>query len=348
MKRDSVRLGDLFSRHEALACGMSRYEIEWALKSGRWLRLRRGIYCLRETYDAADATGRHLLLSRAALRAHDDRHVLSHLSAALTHGLPAPLGDLGRPALTIDGRPASTDRQEDLIVQVAALRPHETSPWQEGRRTSAARTIADCLRHLTPLESVPLADAAVREGRTTVGEIAETLHWQQGWPYLVRGLAALRLVDGRRETWLESYSFVALYEEGIALPVPQVQIYDEWGAFVARADGLWVDQATVAEADGRAKYALAELEEVARVDSADLADARFEGHRRALIREKVREDAVRGTGLEVVRWGTHDVVHELAKLARTVRAAWRRGDPRRFTGSIVMPPPVGLLAVDSG
>jgi hypothetical protein len=338
MKRhDPAQLAEVFTRREALAAGLGRHEVEWALSSRRWLALRRGVYCRRDVYDAADVTKRHLMLSMAALAAHDSRHVLSHLSAALSFGWPAPLGDLGRPTLTIGRRQASTDRQDDLVVQVAGFRPHEVRLWREWRRTAPARTVADCLRHLTAAESVPLADAAIREGHTSLRAIEETLAWQKGWPYVMQGTAALNLVDGRRETWLESFSFVSLHGDGIALPVPQVEISDSTGAFVARVDGLWVDHATVAEADGRAKYALAELDVVAQADSVELVDARIEAHRRALVREKVREDRLRAEGLEVVRWGTHDIVHGRPQLVRTIRTAWSRGDPRRFTGSVLVP-----------
>ncbi len=340
--------GSIFTRRDAILAGWSRHQIEWALKSGRWLALRRGVYCPKERYDAADPTDRHLLLCRAALMAHDGRHVLSHLSAALSYRLPAPLGDLGRPSLTRGERLASTDRQDDLVVQAARLRGYETDAWQGFRRTTPARTVADCLRHLAAPDGVPIADAAIHAGLTTVRAISETLAAQEGWPYLARGQDALALVDGRRESWLESYSFVTLYRSGIALPVPQVEIYDSSGAFVGRVDGFWPDHATACEADGRTKYTIAELQAVAHAASDDLAEARVEARRRALSREKEREDRLRDTGLEVVRWGTADVVRRRARLLTRIHAAWDRGDPSRFSGSVVVPPHPVALAVESG
>jgi hypothetical protein len=195
---------------------------------------------------------------------------------------------------------------------------------------------------------VPIADAAIHAGLTTVRAISETLAAQQGWPYLGRGHDALVLLDGRRETWLESYSFVTLYRSGIALPVPQVEIYDSGGSFVGRVDGFWPDHATVCEADGQTKYDLAELKVVAQVASDDLAEARADARRRALSREKEREDRLRDTGLEVVRWGTADVVRRRARLVTRIHAAWRRGDPSRFSGFVVVPPDPEGLAVESG
>jgi putative AbiEi antitoxin of type IV toxin-antitoxin system len=344
--RHPAQLGDLFSRADALRAGVTRHQVEWALRSGRWVALRRGIYCRSETYDAASKAGRHLLLGRAALLSHDERHVLSHLSAAISYGLPAPLGELGRPTLTIGGAPASTDRQDDLVVQVADLQPHEVRAWNGLRRTSVPRTVADCLRHLPAPTAVPMADTAIRSGVTSLPAIRETLARQSGWPYVMHGIAGAALVDPRRESWLESFSFVALHEEGIALPTPQVDVFDETGAFIGRVDGLWIDRATVAEADGRTKYD-AEPDEVVDADAADLAEAKIAAMRRAVIREKVREDRLRAAGLELVRWGTHDIVHARPSVLRAIRAAWRRGHPGRFSGSIAVPTHPGL-AVESG
>lgn len=333
-----TRLGEVFTRTQALKAGFTRHQIEWALKSGRWLTLRRATYCRRETYDGAAPRQRHLLHCVAALLAHDDRHVLSHLSAALTFGLPAPLGDLGRPTLTLGGMPASTDRQPDLVVQVAGLQASETRGWKGFRRTSMTRTVADCLRHLSATDAVPIADAAVRAGGTTISAVASTLDRQSNWPYAARGRAGLELVDARRESWLESFSFVALHAEGIELPVPQVEIYSATGFLLGRVDGFWPQYATVAEADGRTKYALSDWTDTGQADAAELIEARVEAARRSLIREKIREDGLRAAGLEVVRWGTHDIVHARAQLATTIRLTWRRGDPARFVGTAVAAP----------
>jgi hypothetical protein len=342
-----LSLPDVFTRHQALAAGGTRHQLEWALKSGRWLALRRGTYCRRDEYDAADPIAQHLLHSRAALVAHDERHVLSHLSAALSFGLPGPLGGAGRPTLTLGGPPASTDRQDDLIVQVATLRGHDIERWGSARRTSMARTLADCLRHLPAPDAVAIADAGLRVGETTVACVREILDWQQGWPYLAHGLAAFRLVDGRRESWLESFAFVTLHGQGIPLPTPQVEVSDEQGAFIARCDGLWAEHGTVAEADGRAKYALSDWDDLRAVPSNEMAEARIEAARRALVREKVREDRLRAVGLEVVRFGTYDILQRRTRLIGTIRAAWRRGDMGRFTGSLTVRA-AGSLAVGSG
>jgi hypothetical protein len=323
-------LPDLFIRADAARQGWTLHQMEWAVQSGRWRALRRGIYAVTVRYEALDPVRRHLLDARAALRVHDDRHVLSHLSAALSFGLPCPLEGPGRPSLTIGTTGASTDRQADLIVQVASLRERDIAGWLDGRRTTPARTVADCLRHLSPPDGVAIADAAVRAGLTDEASIDEVLQWQEGWPYVGRGRGGLELVDPRRESWLESYSLVLLHQLGVPLPVPQVAVYGDNRRFIGRVDAYWPDSATVGEADGRGKYAMTE-----RRDGAGSAIDAIDAARRAVIAEKEREDRLRDVGLEVVRWSTYDIVHRAADVAARVRRARDRGDPSRFIGRAV-------------
>jgi hypothetical protein len=322
---DDALLPDLFRRFEALAQGWTRHQVEWALRSGRWGALRRGVYTVASRYDAMEPISKHLLDCRAAMLVHDDRHAVSHVSAALSYGLPCPIDGAGRPTLTIGTTGASTDRQDDLVVQVASLRERDVTQWMEGRRTTPARTVADCLRHVPLPDAVAIADAAIRAGLTDETRIDEVLRWQDGWPYLRKGLAGRRLIDPRRESWLESFSFVVLHQHGLPLPVPQVTINDQAGRFIGRVDGFWPDRATVCEADGRTKYRMGRPAAGATAPSDVLV-------RRAIFEEKDREDRLRDVGLEVVRWSTREIVHFAPLVADRVRRAHRRGDPSRFVG----------------
>ena len=341
-------LPEVFTRAEALAAGLSRHQSEWSLRSGAWIALRRGVYCAKATLASLGPDAHHRLHAIAALKAHDERHVLSHASAALTYGLPMPLQGPGRPSLTIDGKPASTDRQQDLIIQVAGLRPQDVRDWGRWRRTSPARTIADCLRHLPAPDAVAMADRALRSGLASVEAIVSAVQWQSGWPYFTRAHRAMPLIDGRRESWLESYSHVVLHDRGIPLPIPQVTILDVDGAFVARVDGLWPGRGVVAESDGWSKYWLASAGEAESDDPAEVAQARIEGARRAFVVEKRREDRLRALGLEIVRWGTQAIVHQPGQVERDIRAAWQRADPTRVTARYVFPSSDGLVAVETG
>ena len=107
---------------------------------------------------------------------------------------------------------------------------------------------------LYPDEPVHLT--ALRGGATDFLAVEASLDGMRRWRGRPKANAALRLVDPRRESWLESFSFVVLHGLGIDLPTPQVEVFDEWGQFVGRVDGMWIAEGTVAEADGQGKYLL--------------------------------------------------------------------------------------------
>ncbi len=153
----------------------------------------------------------------------------------------------------------------------------------------------------------------MRRTLCTVEEIATVLARQESWPYAAAGLAGLRLVDGRRESWLESGSAVVMHRHDIPAPVPQVTILDAHGRFVARNDFAWLDHGVVGEADGRSKYL-----------NADAVDA-FEA-------EKDRQARLEALGLIVVRWNARHVRGDPPPMVARLRTALGRGNRSRFTG----------------
>jgi hypothetical protein len=155
--------------------------------------------------------------------------------------------------------------------------------------TSPSRTVADCLRHQDAFDAVPIADAAVRLGLCTAEQVAAVLALQESWPYATAGRMSLGLVDGRRESPLESRSAVVMHRHDIPAPVPQVTILDDRGRFVARSDFTWLERGVVGEADGRGKYLDG--------DAVDTFDA-----------EKDRQARLEALGLIVVRWNARQLV----------------------------------------
>jgi very-short-patch-repair endonuclease len=160
---------------------------------------------------------------------------------------------------------------------------------------------------------VGLADAAVRTRLVTVDDVHRVLEAQHQWPYTQVAALALLLVDGRRESSLESRSAVVMHRAGLPAPEPQVSIHDEVGRFVARVDFAWLEQGVVGEADGRVKYA--------------------DGNAARVIEaEKERQSRLEALGLVVVRWGWRDLDGDAPRMVERVREALERGDPARFRG----------------
>jgi len=316
-------LPDVFTAAAAAAAGVSRHAVAHRLRTGRWIALRRGVYCREPLWSVLDERGRHLLRARAELLAAGPGRVISHESAAAAWRLPLPAAGLGPVWMTEGDLSHTARRGPGQVLEVASLRPQDVVLLDGMPVTAEARTVADCLRHLALADAVSVGDRALHGRLTTLGEVDEVLRFQGGWPLITRARTARGLLDGRRESPLESESFVAFWRCGIPLPHPQVYVFDAEGRFVAVVDALWIGAGLVGECDGRTKY---DFDVVGRRDP--------ETVRAALLREKVREDRLRATQLGVVRWGTWDVRHDLPGLARRISAALATGDLRRFTGSL--------------
>lgn len=322
-------LPSCFTTSEAVTAGISGRVLSRLVRRRQLIRVQHGVY--RQNLSADGVSERwqvleseHLERSRAALLAHPG-HALSHQSAALAMGLPVllhPDMPVHLTALTVQPR---SRRVADKVLHHSDSVINDMVEMDGLRLLTPDRTVADCLRSMRPANGVAVADQAVRAGATTVRDLQLMVDAQRRWLGRPRAAAALGLVDPRRETWLESYSFVTLHGLGIDLPTPQVEVFDEWGRFAGRVDGMWISDGVVGEVDGKGKYLMG------------LTDDDGPSGRAAALRvveEKVREDGLRGLGLEVVRWDTPQIRHEPLAVARRVAVARSRGDLGRFTGRL--------------
>ncbi|MGN6610721.1 MAG: type IV toxin-antitoxin system AbiEi family antitoxin domain-containing protein [Angustibacter sp.] len=329
----------LFDRASALAAGISRHQISHRVRTGAWTPLARGHYAATADFDALSARDQHLLRLVAVLDRRGDSDVASHLSGAVVHGWGLPFDGPGTPTVTSGDLRRSARRRPELVVQVASLPERDVvmhDATVDGERwsmrvTSPARTLADCLRHLPPEDSVAIADGVLRSGALHLDAVRRALDRQEAWPYLSRGRSALSLVDARRESFLESYSLVRLMRFGVPLAEPQVSIYTPDGEFVARVDGWLPDSAVALEADG-AKYLLDGG--AAPLESSSAAEV-LRRVQHSLQAQYERETRLKALGVTVVRWTTAQAVRDPGRVAGRIRAACGRSRGRAFTGVAV-------------
>jgi hypothetical protein len=303
----------LFTRTQAQDLGVTRHQVDHRVRTGAWTTLRRGYFSQTHRFDLLPPREQHLVRLVATLRMRGEDDVASHLSACVVYDWPVPLDGAGAVTVTSADLHRSARREDGAVVQVATLPVDElaTAVAMAGegtwpiRLTSAARTVADCLRHQLLPDGVAIGDHALRIGATTWPRVQRVLERQREWPYSARGHRAIALLDPRRESWLESFSFTILHLHGVPLPQPQVTVYDAKGRFVGRLDGWLDDEAVALEADGRAKYL---LDDHAPADLDVAATEVARRVRRAMRAERERELRLRDLGIRVVRWGTADVV----------------------------------------
>ena len=255
---------------------------------------------------------------------------LSHRSAGLLLGLPHPRGRLGPPRMTLrdDDR---TSRAKAWVQFHRGETPPAHIQVSDVRLTTPARTVIDCFREERFPDGLAIADGAVRQGLVTVTELVEMRNHERRWPGVGKAARGIPIIDGRRESWLESYSAGVFFQREIPVGVPQVIVLDWAGEFVARVDVAWPERGVVGEADGKGKY-LGEFDDGLGREPEDVA--------RRVIAAAQRETRLRDLGLQVVRWDTAEIVSQPAPGRQTMaaRRVGRRSEPGACAVPLRLPP----------
>lgn len=322
-----IQLPSPFTFRAAREAGVTRRELDKALSDGEILRLSTGVYA--STSPGLPPSLESWSLTRAV---HVDRlaaalqrfpgTVASHTSAAVLHGLQLMLAP-GTPVdLTTVDTCQRSRRHDGITVHHADSTDTPFEVIDGLRVTPLTRTVVDVLRTRRMPHSVAMLDRAVADGRTTIAQVRAELSGQRRWRGRPRALEALTLVDPVRESWLESFSFVTLHQGGTPLPVPQVEIYDEYFRFVGRVDGLLAEDRTFTEADGSDKY----------FRDLDLTHPTEAQVRARLAAERRRHERLEALGLVGVRWTGEEIIHTADVVLDRVLEARQRGRRQTFRG----------------
>lgn len=291
-------------RRELIEAGFTRDEVRRDLRTGDLVSVRRGAYTCEALPRGPDE--RHRLRVHAAVAELADGVAVSHVSAAVLHGLPTWGLPLGRVHAT-RARRSGGRRGREVHLHAAPLEPDEIVLVEGVSVTSPARTVVDVARSAPFQQAVVLADRALALGLVEPDVLADALAGATGWPGAPAARRVVGFADGRSESVGESRSRVAIAAAGLPTPVLQWDVI-AGGRWLGRTDFGWPDRATVGEFDGRVKYQRLLL------PGQDPGDVVFA--------EKRREDALRAAGLQVVRWTWPDL-DDFAPVADLLRRAWR-------------------------
>lgn len=290
------RLGGVTSRAALVgACG--RPAVDAALADGTLIVLARGVYASADVDD-----------DRAAAAALSG--VLARRSAAVERGW-AVLTRPDKPDVLVPrGRKVRADRAAAVTLHRGDLAPEEV---EEGR-TGAERTLVDCLRSLTFVEGLAVADSALRSGFPSERLASLARDVRGAGAARVRSVASV--ADGRAANPFESaLRAICLDVEGLDAE-PQVEVRDP----------QWL---------GRPDLVDRRLRMVVEADSFE-----WHGGRAALHRDANRYNAFVVAGWTVLRFSWEEVMFHPVRVRATLqavvagraevrcpgcRAAWDRG-----------------------
>jgi hypothetical protein len=320
---EAAAQGYLFSYQQARAAGITRHQLDRAVK--RQLLQERGNGVYATVGEPADSVEAHANLVREAQLRSSKGVYAARRSAALLMGLPL----IGRPPsvaqLVRDG-----DQQgahgKDRHARVSPLPAADR--WEYGgiAMCTPARTVVDMARAESFRNAVVVADGALRRG-VDLADLEAVLRRMRRWPGVVQAREAVRFADGRAESPGESVTRVACRREGLLIPEPQVEVY-LWGEQLGRVDLMIKEYLIAIESDGAVKF----------TDALVLP---------ALIE---RQEKLRYAGVDVFRTNWDQTFKDTTVFGRRLRERLRERGPRPLPAglelrSTVVRPQVPLLGV---
>ena len=303
---DQSRPADhVFLRSDAIDRGMTDKQLAAGRRSGDLHRIRRGAYCPGPLWRECDDDTRHLMHAQAVLLETTGDVALSHVTAALAHGMDvwgAPLEQIHvTRADTAAGR-----HERDVRHHVGKLEPAEIVKAAGFPVTPPARAVVECIATLGSEPGLVIADSSIRKGLCTKDEIVAMAAKMSHWPGSLPVHVVTHHVDGRHESVAETRGAHLFWHAGLPTPIPQFDILDR-GRLVATVDFAWPEHKLIVEIDGRVKY------------EKYLRPGESPGD--AVWREKKREDKIRRlTGWTVIRLTWADLENPAAT-ARLIREA---------------------------
>lgn len=296
-------------RSEMLAAGYSDNDIR-RLRETRILRsVAPGLYSRGEAEQELDVAARHRAAVDAVVPGLIGNPVVSHISAAIVHGLPFTHSEMP-PVHVIRGGPAKSRRSAGVHVHRSVGVPPDVVLAGGLAVTSVARTVLDCARILPFEHAVMLADAAIHRGLVTKADLDRQLALHSRIPGIRLVADVLSFADGRSASAGESHTRVVLRRAGLPVPELQMPVFDERNTSLGAADFGFPAARVIGEFDGYVRYGRL------------LHGSGFtaEPPPEVVRQEMDRERLIKQAGWQVIRWTWPDL-DAPAELAEKFRAA---------------------------
>ncbi len=221
------------SRTDLLGRGQSDIQIRLARARGELVSVLPGLYLRADPDAAPDPAARHRATLTVVIPYLSGRPVVSHVSAAIVHGLPFCHSEV--PPLHVT-RPDAAKARRGAAVRLhrATLEPAEVVELGGLPVTSAERTVVDCALSMPFDHAIVLTDAALRRGLVTRESLQDQLARLHRVPGSRRAATAIAFADPRSRGPGESFSRVLLHRWGFPVPELDVPVTDGQGRSLGR------------------------------------------------------------------------------------------------------------------
>lgn len=235
-----------------LRSGLNDRALRRRSERGELERLVRGSYLDASLWSALSPRSRYVARIHAVVSRLTGPITISHWAAAAVWGLPVPDSWPDR-AQVIDPRRSTGQATRTLQRLPGSVPATDRSAWEGLWVTSAARTAADLALSSPFAHAVLVLDQGLHFGLFTKEEVAERLAVRPTARRRRSAAGALAFASEKAEYPGESFSRVAMSEQGFLVPTLQQSFSDPAG-LVGRVDFWWESVGVVGEFDGDWKY----------------------------------------------------------------------------------------------
>jgi len=236
-----------------------------------------------------------MLRLRAAIDRLPPEAVFSQRTAAWLHGLDVPPCD---PIQVTVPKECGSSYRSGLAVRRAPVPAADVVERKGMPATTILRTLLEIAEARSPIEPVVVFDMALRAALVTPHQLAALAADRAGLKYAKRLRRVVDLADHRSESPMESRLRTILVLSGVPRPELQVDLFDQLGNHLGRADLYYPDQRLVIEFDGAT-------------------------HRHSLVEDNRRQNRILAAGYRLLRFTAADLRNQAA-VAAQVRAEIQR------------------------
>jgi hypothetical protein len=291
-----------FTRAQAHDCGYDDKQIAAAVRSGEWIRFRRGYYCLAAAWRGLDEVGRHLVRCRAVLHSLGPDVALSHVSSSAAHEQDIWGQPLDRVQVTrLDNGAGRIEG--DVVHHVGRSLKDQVVEVEGMKAVQPVRAAIEAASRVGNEAALCHLDAMLRAKLGTEDDLMRQFNAMERWPFTQHLHVPVRMASHRSGSIGESRGMWFFYRHGIPKPTQQFEVLDHGGLVVAICDWGWPDLGALGEFDGKVKYGRL------------LKPGQEPGD--VVFAEKRREDLIRElTGLRMIRLVWDDYAHVVPTVRR--------------------------------
>lgn len=287
-------LQGFFTRAEAAEAGYADRDVTRMMRGRVWHRIRRGYYTFADIWDDLDDVERHRIRSLAVLANLGPCVALSHVSAAIMHGIAVWNVDLSRVHVTrLDG---GAGRTEGDVVHHEGLCLDDDVIERHGHLVIVPdRCVVEAASRATQEAALVMFESALHQKLFAVEALGARFELMAPWPYMRHLHVPIRMARTGSESIGESRGKWLCWAFHLPAPTSQFKVYDAYGVLRGICDWGWPEHRMLGEFDGKVKYGRL------------LEPGQDPGE--VVFAEKHREDVLREiTGFGMVRliWSDYD------------------------------------------